>query len=251
MPRRWISAAVGVVVGLALIAAPASARSAPATDVNLTLFASEVPEGTPLMGVIHVKTRVGKTWAPLSGAQLTLRVDGVVVGSVTTGADGLAPFSYPTAGVGEHKVKLKYAGDVLHKKAKVARKFTVTAGTTPTPPPDPPPDPPPPPPTEPPPPPPVQAAPGAPVIVIAEAPAPNLIYIEWTVPPSEGSPITGFRVYRGDASGAETFLLPKGASSISATDNRVTAGNTYYYVVTAVNANGESAWSNEVVVTAV
>ena len=34
-----------------------------------------------------------------------------------------------------------------------------------------------------------------------------------------------------------------------ADDTKVTAGTTYYYVVTAPNANGESIWSNEVVVT--
>ena len=54
MPRRWISAAVGVAVGLALLGAPAAARSAPVTKIGLTLYASEVSEGTPLMGIVPV-----------------------------------------------------------------------------------------------------------------------------------------------------------------------------------------------------
>ena len=78
MSRRWISAAVRVAVGLALLTVPASARSAPATKIGLTLYASEVPEGTPLMGVVRVRTRVGTSWAPLSGAALRFLVDGVL-----------------------------------------------------------------------------------------------------------------------------------------------------------------------------
>ena len=88
------------------------------------------------------------------------------------------------------------------------------------------------------------------MIFIAEAPLPGLVYIEWTTPADGGSSITGYRVYRGLSSGTETFLLPRGEFAFSAEDTHATAGTTYYYVVTAVNANGESVWSNEVIVTA-
>ena len=257
MSRRWISAAVGVAVSLALLGVPASARSAPATKIGLTLYASEVPEGEALMGVVRVKTRVGGTWVPLPGAALRFVVDGVLVGTGGSGPDGLAPFSFPAAGVGIHTFKVKYPGDADHAKAQRAREFTVTPGTTAPPPPDPSETPPPPLPTEPPPtqtpppttttPPPV--VPGAPTIVLAEAPAPNLVYIEWQAPAN--TTVTGYRVYRGTTSGGETFLLSKGASAFSAADIHVTPGVTYYYVVTALTSAGESPWSNEVAVTAV
>jgi fibronectin type 3 domain-containing protein len=84
--------------------------------------------------------------------------------------------------------------------------------------------------------------------VIAEAPSPGLVYLEWQAPAN--TTVTGFRVYRGTHSGGETFLLSKGATAFSAVDIHVTPGVTYYYVVTALSTAGESPWSNEVVVTA-
>ena len=85
--------------------------------------------------------------------------------------------------------------------------------------------------------------------MIAEAPAPGLIYIEWQAPANTA--VTGYRVYRGTISGGETFLMSKGATAFSAADIHVTQGVTYYYVVTALSLAGESPWSNEVAVTAV
>ena len=96
----------------------------------------------------------------------------------------------------------------------------------------------------------MEGRPGAPTIYLAESPTPGLNYIEWTVPANGGSPITGYRIYRSLESGNEQFLLSKGPLAFSADDVRVVAGTTYYYVVTALNANGESVWSNEVLVTA-
>jgi fibronectin type 3 domain-containing protein len=90
---------------------------------------------------------------------------------------------------------------------------------------------------------------GPPTIVIAEAPAPGLVYIEWQAPPN--TTVTGYRVYRGTTSGGEVPLLTKGGTALSASDVHVTPGVTYYYVVTALSAAGGSPWSNEVAVTAV
>ncbi len=65
------------------------------------------------------------------------------------------------------------------------------------------------------------------------------VQLSWSVPNGDGgSPVTGYRVYRGAASGAET-LLADSVGSLDYTDATVTAGTTYYYTVTAVNANGE------------
>ena len=71
------------------------------------------------------------------------------------------------------------------------------------------------------------------------------VSLSWIAPVSNGnSPITGYNVYRGTSSGAETLLSSAG-STTSYFDTSVTNGLTYYYAVTAVNAVGESAWSNE------
>src|SRR5439155_418116 len=51
-------------------------------------------------------------------------------------------------------------------------------------------------------------------------------------------------VYRGAASGAETFLGTTAGTAYS--DATVAAGATYYYAVTAANAAGEGPRSNEV-----
>ncbi len=86
-------------------------------------------------------------------------------------------------------------------------------------------------------------------------PAPTLIYsqfagnavtLSYTVPAGA----TSVNVYRGTTSGGET-LLASGVTGSSYVDNTVTNGVTYYYYVTAVNANSlpipneESAPSNQ------
>ncbi len=76
------------------------------------------------------------------------------------------------------------------------------------------------------------------------------IVLTWSLPPSDGgSPITGYRVYRGTASGAETPLLLLGAV-LTYTDAGVSNGITYYYEVAAVNAVGEGPVSGEASATA-
>lgn len=233
MVRRALPAAVGVIVGLALVAAPAAATSEPVTKITLTLDAVQVPAWTDVTGDVFVTTGSGPSRAPFAGAQLRVIIDGVRVGSVSTDAAGRAVVSSLMTVEGLHTIRVSFVGDALHKKAHRDADFTVTAGL-------------PPPPLPPP-----LGVPDAPSIYIAEAPAPGIVYLEWTVPADGGSPITGYRVYRGLSSGEEVPLLSKGDSAYSADDTHVTAGTTYYYVVTALNANGESAWSNEVAVTAV
>jgi PKD repeat protein len=74
--------------------------------------------------------------------------------------------------------------------------------------------------------------------------------LSWTAPASNGGVnITSYRVYRGTSAGTETLLTSGGCSGlgavISCTDTGLTSGQTYYYTVTAVNAIGEGAQSNE------
>jgi fibronectin type 3 domain-containing protein len=91
---------------------------------------------------------------------------------------------------------------------------------------------------------PVTSAPSAPQNLLAFAG--NIqISLSWSAPLTNGnSPITGYNVYRSTSSGAETFLASAGTAT-NYIDASVTNGLTYYYAVTAVNAVGESARSNE------
>lgn len=62
-----------------------------------------------------------------------------------------------------------------------------------------------------------------------------------------GSGITGYNVYRGSVSGGPYSKINSALDAIAAyTDDSVLAGQTYYYVTTAVDGSGvESAYSNE------
>jgi len=72
------------------------------------------------------------------------------------------------------------------------------------------------------------------------------VTLSWSAPLSDGgSPITNYRIYKGESAGAETLLTTIG-NLLTYTDTAVTNGQTYYYEVTAVNSFGESARSNEV-----
>jgi hypothetical protein len=72
------------------------------------------------------------------------------------------------------------------------------------------------------------------------------IAVSWTVPSDGGSEITGYRVYRGTASGGETFLFSVAANAIGFTDINVKHRFTYFYQVSAVNNIGEGPRSSEV-----
>ncbi|HEY7212788.1 MAG TPA: DUF4082 domain-containing protein [Bryobacteraceae bacterium] len=73
------------------------------------------------------------------------------------------------------------------------------------------------------------------------------VSLKWTA--SSSPNISGYRVYRAGTSGGPYARIT--ASLVGATsyvDNTVSAGDTYYYVTTAVNANGlESGYSNQAV----
>ncbi|MEM4293235.1 MAG: fibronectin type III domain-containing protein, partial [Thermoplasmata archaeon] len=73
----------------------------------------------------------------------------------------------------------------------------------------------------------------------------NVVRISW-LPPSDsgGIPITGYKVYRGFTSGGEIYLAT--VSALAYVDANIQFGKTYYYVVRAYNAVGESTPSNEI-----
>ena len=79
---------------------------------------------------------------------------------------------------------------------------------------------------------------------------PHYVVLNWSA--STSASIAGYNVYRGSSSGGP---YTKANSSLIAgttfTDSVVAAGNTYYYVSTAVDTNNnESAYSNEAAATA-
>ena len=92
--------------------------------------------------------------------------------------------------------------------------------------------------------------PGPPTGLVASA-GTNQVTLSWTAPSNTGGQaLSAYSVYRGTSSGTETKLTAGGCaglspSSVTCTDTGLTAGTTYYYTVTASNASGESAQSNE------
>jgi PKD repeat protein len=95
--------------------------------------------------------------------------------------------------------------------------------------------------------------PGAPTGLTA-SPGGGQVSLGWTAPASNGGVnITSYRVYRGTTSGGETLLTSGGCGNLGAvtscTDTGLTNGQPYYYRVSAVNALGEGAQSNEATAT--
>jgi fibronectin type 3 domain-containing protein len=86
-------------------------------------------------------------------------------------------------------------------------------------------------------------APGAPTLTSASSGS-GSVALSWTTPSSGGGAITGYKLYRSTSSGTETLLTTVGTTT-SYADTAVTNGVTYYYKVSAVNAIGEGALSNE------
>ncbi|OPX83208.1 MAG: Amylopullulanase precursor [Pelotomaculum sp. PtaB.Bin013] len=60
---------------------------------------------------------------------------------------------------------------------------------------------------------------------------------------------TSYNVKRANTAGGSYTTLATIVTETNYSDTIITNGTTYYYVVTAVNANGESGNSNEVSVT--
>jgi fibronectin type 3 domain-containing protein len=72
------------------------------------------------------------------------------------------------------------------------------------------------------------------------------VNLAWDVPASGGA-ATGYNVYRSTVSGQFTTKLnATPLTTLTYADTTAVAGTTYFYVVRAVNASGESANSNQV-----
>src|SRR5262245_55176204 len=92
--------------------------------------------------------------------------------------------------------------------------------------------------------PPTDGPPSVPTALSATAGA-GSVSLSWTAPAFDGgSTVSNYKVYRGTSAGGETFLANAGTST-TFVDSPLTNGTTYYYKVSAQNANGESPLSGE------
>ena len=74
----------------------------------------------------------------------------------------------------------------------------------------------------------------------------NTATLNWTAPVTDGgAPITQYKIYRSVTQGGPFTFIGTNDSSNGYFDTGVINGETYYYVVTAVNNYGESAYSDE------
>lgn len=89
--------------------------------------------------------------------------------------------------------------------------------------------------------------PAAPTNLTASS-AKRKINLSWTQSVSSG--ITNNKVYRSTTNGGPYTLVATLAVTTSYSDSGLQSGTTYYYVVTAVNGNGESSNSNQASATA-
>jgi fibronectin type 3 domain-containing protein len=72
------------------------------------------------------------------------------------------------------------------------------------------------------------------------------VVLAWTAPASNGgTAITGYRLYRGTSSANKSLITTTGPGVTGYTDTGRSNGTTYYYQVSAVNAIGQGARSNE------
>lgn len=79
-------------------------------------------------------------------------------------------------------------------------------------------------------------------------PPQHSVALNWSA--STSSNISGYNVYRGTIPGGPYAEITSAVSGTMDTDSTVQGGQTYYYVVTAVDSSGaESAYSNQVIAT--
>ncbi len=92
------------------------------------------------------------------------------------------------------------------------------------------------------------AAPKAPLLDSASQDASGAVQIAWQTPDDGGAAISGYRVYRGTASGAETLLATLNSPKTTYTDASAlppSTGAVYYYEISASNSVGEGSRGNE------
>jgi len=88
--------------------------------------------------------------------------------------------------------------------------------------------------------------PASPQMLSAVSQSPSGALVTWIEPDNGGSPITGYNVYRGTTSGAETFLANvAGGTTSKYFDPAPPSGNVFYYA-RAINGIGEGGHCGEI-----
>jgi len=87
--------------------------------------------------------------------------------------------------------------------------------------------------------PPIPVAPSAPLNLLA-TPGNQQVALSWSAPATGTAPIT-YEIYESTTSATERFTMVGSGSALSATVTGLTNGATYYFVVKAVNAEGEAS----------
>ena len=86
--------------------------------------------------------------------------------------------------------------------------------------------------------------PGAPTGLTGKSPSSTSVFLTWTA----ASDNVTYTVRRGTAAGGPYTNIATGLTAATYTDNAVSAGTTYYYVVSSTNAAGVGANSAEAAV---
>lgn len=89
----------------------------------------------------------------------------------------------------------------------------------------------------------VSAVPAPPQVVASLDDTGTVGYVSWSTPDDGGSPITGYKVYRGAIGGSEALVASLGLDQHSYTDAQ--SGANAYYRVSATNVNGEGDKSSK------
>jgi hypothetical protein len=84
---------------------------------------------------------------------------------------------------------------------------------------------------------------------LSAMPVDGHVFLSWVAPPDGGSPINHYNLYRS-TSISGTYALVATSLGLNWTDSGLSAGQIYWYKVTAVNGVGESAQSGAVSVLA-
>ena len=120
---RLIAAAVGaLLLAVGVLSLPSVAQADPAHPTSLVITAVDSSGGlSTASGFLTVLT----TNDPVVGATITLTVNGGVVGSAITGADGSFALSFASPAPGSYVIKAKFDGDALSGPATTTFPFTI------------------------------------------------------------------------------------------------------------------------------
>ena len=92
---------------------------------------------------------------------------------------------------------------------------------------------------------PAPAPPPTPAPIAPSVPPVHTVTLKWTASTSPG--VTAYNVYRSTQNGSGYTKIGNTTTQLTYVDTSVTNGITYYYVVTAIDAAGESGYSNQTI----